>query len=304
MRGLVRTAATALVVLAVAGLEAGPQYSDWFPPVNLGPSVNSTFDDFGPAVSKDGLSLYFSSTRPGGRGGEDIWVSQRASLGDQWSLPVNVGPVVNTNANERQPSFSRDGHWMFFATNAAGGFGGFDVWVSYREHVHDDFGWQTPMNLGAGVNTALADAGTSYFANEDAGMPQLYLARGATVTTTDIYFSTLNPDGSFGPAVLVPELSSAAADGSPKIRHDGLEIFLQSTRPGSAEFDLWVSTRETTFDAWSSPMHLGTIVNSAFRERDPAILSDRRTLLFASNRPGGIGGLDLYETERVRLRGQ
>lgn len=290
---------TIAVTLLATRAGALPRFSDWSAPVNLGALVNSPADDFGPAVSKDGLSLYFSSTRPGGFGGEDVWVSRRNSLDDRWGPPENLGPPVNTGANERQPSFSRDGHWMFFASNAAGGFGGFDVWVSYREHVHDDFGWQAPMNLGAGVNTASADAGTTYF--ENAGILQLYLARGATVATTDLYVSTLNPDGSFGPAVLVPELSSPGADGGPKLRHDGLEMFIHSTRPGSAEFDLWVSTRDTTLDAWSPPVHLGTAVNSPFRERDPAILSDRATLLFASNRSGGVGGLDLYMTTRVKL---
>ena len=71
-----------LTVLLVLGLvaynaAAASQFSDWSAPVNLGSIVNSPFNDFAPAVSKNGLSLYFSSDRSGGFGSSDIWVSQR-----------------------------------------------------------------------------------------------------------------------------------------------------------------------------------------------------------------------------------
>ena len=72
--------AVVLVALLASYPTAAPEYSDWFAPVNLGAVVNSPFNDQGPAISKDGLSLYFSSSRPGGFGVSDIWVSQRASL--------------------------------------------------------------------------------------------------------------------------------------------------------------------------------------------------------------------------------
>src|SRR5437773_4240357 len=76
-----------LLALGASGLLAAPSFlaaqgfSEWSPPVNLGPTVNTGFIDAGPALSKDGLSLYFNSNRPGGYGGNDIWVSQRAKIG-------------------------------------------------------------------------------------------------------------------------------------------------------------------------------------------------------------------------------
>lgn len=57
-------------------------FSDWSDPVWLGPIVNSSFDDFHPAISHNGLSLYITSTRRGGFGSNDIWVSQRDTLDD------------------------------------------------------------------------------------------------------------------------------------------------------------------------------------------------------------------------------
>jgi hypothetical protein len=72
--------------------------------------VNSSVGDEGPAVSKNGLSLFFGSNRLGGSGGVDIWVSQRASLDDAWGPPINLGSTVNTPFIESTPAISRDGH--------------------------------------------------------------------------------------------------------------------------------------------------------------------------------------------------
>src|SRR5207249_11037300 len=111
--------------------------------------------------------------------------------------------------------------------------------------------------------------------------------------------STRQPDGSFGVAQLVVELSSGANDQRPVIRFAGLELFLWSDRPGSlGGTDLWVSTRERVSDPWGTPLNLGGTVNSIYDEAQPYIASDRSTLLFSSNRPGGVGGFDLYATTR------
>src|SRR5207249_8036769 len=64
-----------------------PAYGPWGAPANLGPVVNSASNDQHPSISKDGLSLYFVSNRPGGFGGNDIWVTQRASVDDAWGPP-------------------------------------------------------------------------------------------------------------------------------------------------------------------------------------------------------------------------
>src|SRR5438128_803167 len=146
-----------LVALLASYPTAAPKYSDWSAPVNLGAVINSPFNDQGPAISKDGLSLYFSSGRPGGFGGSDIWVSQRANLEAPWDAPTNLGKVVNTEADESIPALSRDEHCLFFNSTASGGFGNTDIWVSYREHTQDDSGWQTATNVGAGVNSPFND---------------------------------------------------------------------------------------------------------------------------------------------------
>jgi len=75
---------------------AGPDYTAWSAPANLGPTINTAVTETGPALSKNGLSLYFYSPRAGGVGGNDIWVSQRESANDAWGAPMNLGSMVNS----------------------------------------------------------------------------------------------------------------------------------------------------------------------------------------------------------------
>ncbi len=163
-----------VTALAVSYLWAAPKFSE-SAPTNLS-ELNSAFDEGGPAISKNGLSLYFQSTRPGGAGGSDIYVSERESLDDPWGPPRNLGPNVNTSFADVVPNLSRDEHYLFFASDRPGGSGNLDLWVSRREHTHDNLGWQPAVNFGAITNTASIDAGPGYFENDEAGVPQVFFA--------------------------------------------------------------------------------------------------------------------------------
>jgi len=299
-----RVSISLLLILGLVAFEsaAAPNYSEWSAATNLGGTVNSSSDDSGPAFSKDGLSLYFTSTRPGGFGGEDIWVSQRASAGDPWGAPANLGSTINTAAAERVPNFSRDGHWMFFGSTRTGGQG-FDLWASWRSSVHDDFGWQTPVNLGPGINTASVENAPAFLETKD-GAQFIYFTsnRPGGPGDFDLYVSARQADGTWGAATPVVELNTPFNESRPAVRHDGLEILFQSNRPGSAALDLWSATRATTADAWSGVTNLG-VVNSASVDSQPTVSSDRETLIFASNRGGGHGGFDLYMSTRTKVHG-
>jgi hypothetical protein len=286
---------------------AGPQFTGWSEPVNLGPLINTAVTEQVGDISKNGLSLYFIR-RPQqntGLGGDDIWVSQRESVDDEWGAPVKLGPTINTAFRESITALSRDGHWMFFVSNRPGGFGGApfgDIWASWRPHVHDDFGWQTPINLGPNVNTTSNDYGPSYFENEG-GNPQLYFAsdRPGGAGLADIYVSELQPDGSWGPATRIPELSSEFGDFGTSIRHDGLEIVF--TRNPAGISDLFVATRDSVDAPWSTPVNLGPPVNTPVFDFDPRLAADRQTLFFDSNRAGGFGQYDLYMSTRSKAHG-
>jgi len=296
------------LIEAFPGTALAANYSDWGTPVNLGCGViNSGSNDFGPGISKDGLSLYFASDRQAPGGPADIYVSQRPSEDSPWGTPTLV-PNVNTEFGENAVSLSRDGHWMFFNSNRPGGFGDLDIWASYRTHVHDDFHWNTPINLGPGVNSAGFEAGASYFEN-DGGTPQLFFGRGTSTatqaSTTRIMVAELLPDGSFGNVHDVAALNLPPPYGNqrPSIRFDGLEIFFFSNRPGgSGGSDVWVAKRSSLLDDWDAPMNLGSPVNTSAADFNPHVSANGLALYFASTRSDdACGGFDIYVATRTRV---
>ena len=80
-------------------------------------SINSTYDDLGPEPSQDGQSLYFYSDRPGGQGGYDIWVAHRRGDGSGFSVPINLGPRVNSEFNDYGPAVTPKTDLLYFSSN-------------------------------------------------------------------------------------------------------------------------------------------------------------------------------------------
>jgi hypothetical protein len=335
----------AIALLAVLGPGAGAQqFGPWSAPVNLNATtlsdgtacpavVNSASDDSHPAISKDGLSLFFSSlNRPGGLGEYDLWVTERDSLEDCWQAPVNLGPSVNSAFRDFAPNLSTDGHWLFFQSGRPGGCGGLDLYVTHRQDKRDDFGWENPINLGCTINTPGFDqAMPNYFEDDTSGLRFLYFTRkpiALGLEAFDIYVSTCyadlatcNTQGLWGPGTPVDTLNSPFQDTRPSLRRrDGLEMFFSTTRPGSlGNENMWVSTRATTQDQnWLPPVPIncdglttcpdwapaGPLVNSPASEGAPALSWDGTELYFFSNRtdlPGFAGGRDLYVSKRTKL---
>ena len=342
-----------LAALVLAPLVRAQIYGPWSTPVNLNavtlsdgiacPAVvNSAANDSHPAISKDGLSLFFASTRRGGLGDYDLWVTQRDSLDDCWQKPQSLGPIVNSAFRDFAPNLSTDGHWLFFHSNrtqpdADGKLpcGGADLYVTHRLNNRDDFGWEAPINLGCTVNSAVDDAGPTFFEDANTGILYLYFTRNNKANDPnsaffDIYVSTCNADlgtcntqGLWGPGTPVASLNSPFRDTRTAIRRrDGLEMILSTGRPGSlGSEDLWVSTRATTQDQnWAPPVPIncnwlvpmrcpdwapaGPLVNSATFDGAPALSWDGTELYFFSDRtdlPGFAGGRDLYVSKRTKL---
>lgn len=288
-------------------------FSAWSEPVSLGAPINLPgFNDQQPVLSKSGLRLYFASGRPEAPGDVtfdlNIWVSQRACDDDScpWGTPVSLGSTVNSSVNDFAPALSRDEHWLFFASGRTqGAAGSGDIWASYRDDVHDDFAWQTAMNLGPGVNTTGFEGGASYFENEEGSGAQLYYNHNPAPLNTggDIYVSTQGADGSWGDGVEVTNLNSAASQQRPSIAHDGRTIYFLSDRPGSTSNDIWVATRESVFSPWTTPVNVGAPISTAADERHPFIYSRGTTelLFFARSvaTPPAVD-LDLLVSTRTR----
>lgn len=120
----------------------------WKRGVNLGAPVNGTAWDCQPAISGDGHTLIFSSSRGGGYGGKDLWVSYLKNR--KWSVPKNMGAAINTREDDDAPFLHYDGTTLYFSSLGHPGFGGSDIFIS---RLGVDGLWSTPENLGSGLNT-------------------------------------------------------------------------------------------------------------------------------------------------------
>ncbi|MEM7549357.1 MAG: OmpA family protein [Bacteroidota bacterium] len=120
----------------------------WSRPVNLGREINTSSWESQPTLSADGRTLYFISTRPGGKGRRDIWISTKDE-NDNWTQAINAGPEINTIWDEVSPFIHVNGQTLYFASTGYPGYGGFDLY--YTENL--DSGWTEPKNLGKPLNS-------------------------------------------------------------------------------------------------------------------------------------------------------
>jgi hypothetical protein len=287
----------------------GPKFSDWTGAEHLGSVVNTGAADWDASVVRDGLSMYFTTgAARGGSGGRDLWVARRANTDAPWGTPENLGGVVNTAAHESSPRLSTDGHRLFFTSNRlTGGITEFDIYVSRRRDKRDDLAWEAPVHLGGGVNSEANEEGqVSLFEDQETGATFLYFASNRA-GSDDIYVSELGPDGTFGPAVLVPELSSPANETRPMVRQDGLEVLVSSDRLGTLGMnDVWSAVRADTREPWSAPENVGPVINGPFNDWGGGLSFDGTELYFSAvGRAGNLSQMfDLWVARRSKLTGK
>jgi outer membrane protein OmpA-like peptidoglycan-associated protein len=121
----------------------------WAKPVKLNENINSKYWEPSAFISADGSILYFTSDRPGGYGGRDLYTSKLSPEGD-WAKAVNMGPAINTPFDEDAPFIHPDGVTLYFSSNGHNTMGGFDIFTSL---LSDDGTWSEPMNVGYPINT-------------------------------------------------------------------------------------------------------------------------------------------------------
>jgi outer membrane protein OmpA-like peptidoglycan-associated protein len=121
----------------------------WSGMQKLNSNINTRFNETHASLSPDGNTLYFTSDRPGGYGGLDIYSSRRSLQGD-WGAAVNAGPLINTPFNEETPFVSGDGKTLFFSSQGHYNMGGYDVFMCSSD---ENGGWLPPINIGYPLNT-------------------------------------------------------------------------------------------------------------------------------------------------------
>lgn len=127
---------------------------NWSVAQNVGEPVNSTSWESQPSISANGETLYFVSSRNGGKGGMDIWKCKLKGFSAWgtpiWGTPVNLGDSINTPGNEMSPFIHSDGKTLYFASDYWPGMGGYDIFYSRQKN---DSVWTRPQNIGYPINS-------------------------------------------------------------------------------------------------------------------------------------------------------
>lgn len=142
----------------------------WGERINMGRIINTEYWESQPSLSPDKRALYFAARDPSGFGGSDLFVSYLQPNG-QWGTPRNMGPEVNTSADESCPFIHPDNQTFYFTSNGHPGYGGTDLYFMRKK---DDGSWDKPQNLGYPVNTIddegslmiAGDGKTAYYASD------------------------------------------------------------------------------------------------------------------------------------------
>ena len=215
----------------------------WEPPQNLGPYVNSSAYEVHPAISSDGLELYFSSARPGGLGEGDIWITRRASRDDPWTEPENLGLSVNSADHDNWPSLSADGLELYFSVGReTAGEWEYSLHVTKRETI--DAPWGEPTDLGPTVNSwprqicacISSDGHLLMFCDYWTSSP-----RPDGFGSSDIWFTKrATKDSQWSePVNIGPVINTPDYDEAPTISADGSMLYFSSDHCGLGSNDLW-----------------------------------------------------------------
>ena len=265
-------------------------------PVNLGPNVNSAYDEYMPALTADYRTLIFTrrahrrpETPPGQRDQEDFYASAYDTMELDWGKAERMPEPLNSDYNEGAQTVSHDGRVVIFT--ACGRHNeptGCDLFMSVRQGNR----WGRPRNLGAPVNTVYwesypslsIDGYTLYFASNRSG----------GYGGTDIWCCTLEEGRWSEPRNLGPEVNTKGNESAPYIHFDDRTLyFVSDGHTGMGGNDIYMAKR-TSDSTWGKVENLGYPINTPADESGLIVAPDGRTAIISSNRADGYGGLDLY----------
>ncbi|MDF1864476.1 MAG: OmpA family protein [Saprospiraceae bacterium] len=255
---------------------------------NLGESINTKGDEYFPFVSND-QKLIFYTARKNENADENLFYSS-APFG-KWRIGQKVNNDFNTDFHEGMTTLIRDGRKMIFtACQREGILGPCDLWQAdvKGEKILE------PRPVIGYVNSPMWESQAAISCDGS----ELYFAsnREGGEGGTDIWMCTRLDDGRWAePKNLGPNVNTEGDEEAPFITNDGKVLYFSSTgHLGMGEQDIFF-TRRGADSMWDFPVNLGTPVNSSYRELGFFLSADGKTGYLASNRKGGIGGMDIYK---------
>ncbi len=174
----------------------------WTPPKKLGPNINTPYRETHCSITVDGKTLFFTSDRPGGYGGLDIWVSHLQPDGT-WGPAKNLGPVINTDKDEEGPFIFYDGRTLYFSSKGHNTMGGYDI---FRSTLTDFGTWTVPENLGYPINSIEDDV--YYFPTADNKRAYFASRKGHGYGRSDIYMMKIKQAATSPITILTAKLVS------------------------------------------------------------------------------------------------
>lgn len=218
---------------------------------------------------------------------------------DAWSPATPLTTINTPTATEGCPFISRSGDVLYLASNRPGGFGNLDLYVSYRDG--ETGAWSTPVNLGAGVNTASNEQCPLIL---NSGKELVFVSdRAGGLGGLDLWMATRDDhrdDFAWTSPTNLATLNTAAAEFGPGAYEEeggATVIYFNSNRPGGAGgHDLYMSTR-VEGGTFGAPVGVAEL-NTPAEEQFASLAKDGREIFFASSRPGGLGMLDLWHATR------
>lgn len=266
-----------------------------FSPINIGPNINSEYDEYLPAVVADESEIIFTVMRPRDNNTqcafcqmeEDFYASKREN--GEWKPRYKLDYPINTGYNEGAQCISPDGKYLFYTIcNTDFGNGSCDLYWSKRIGNR----WSRPRNFDAPVCTKFwesqpsiaPDGKTIYFAsNRPGGFGKM-----------DIWKTTMTEEGLFSvPENLGKNINTEGDDSAPFIHADGRTLyFVSDGHPGMGGKDIFFATLTDT--GWTRPVNLGYPINTPADEINILINAAGTTAYFSTDKEGGYGGQDLY----------
>jgi len=254
---------------------------------HLGKPINTPADEYFPFLSNNKQWMYFTR-RKDPTEDEDLFVAQWKD--GNWTKGRSLLGGINTNENEGMATFVRNGRLMIFTVcGRADMMGTCDLWqADFLQGEIVDFG---PMPKG--VNSETWDSQAAL--NCDGSVLYFSSYRTGGYGGADLWRIIRQPDGNWSePQNLGPQINTPEDEEAPFITNDGKSLFFSSTgHPGLGESDIFVSWLSPDGE-WTRPTNLGQPVNSPYQELGFFLSGDNKTAFISSDRPGGVGNMDIY----------